>query len=194
MSESLHGHLSCVEQFKPFSLNLKRYSKELTIMKTRINLYASLFALSILTGCSSSAIYDSEPTTTEIDNAVVKTAEVESADVEVVPVVADTATVFYFDFDKALLTDESKADLLEHAVILAGNSRSVRLEGHADERGTREYNMALGERRATSVKEFLVMQGVSGDRIEVISFGEERAAAYGSDDEAWRLNRRVELK
>jgi peptidoglycan-associated lipoprotein len=70
----------------------------------------------------------------------------------------------------------------------------VRLEGHADERGTREYNMALGERRATSVKEFLVMQGVASERIEVISFGEERAAAYGSDDEAWRLNRRVELK
>ena len=163
-------------------------------MKTRINLYASLLALSVLTGCSSSAIYDSEPTTTEIDNAGVKTAEVESADIEVVPVIADTATVFYFDFDKALLTAESRADLLENAVILAGNSRSVRLEGHADERGTREYNMALGERRAASVKEFLVMQGVSADRIEVISFGEERAAAYGSDDEAWRLNRRVELK
>jgi peptidoglycan-associated lipoprotein len=194
MSGSLHGHLSCVKLFKPFSINLKRYSEELTIMKTRINLYASLLALSVLTGCSSSAIYDSEPTTTDIDNAGVKTAEVESADIEVVPVIADTATVFYFDFDKALLTAESRADLLENAVILAGNSRSIRLEGHADERGTREYNMALGERRAASVKEFLVMQGVSGDRIEVISFGEERAAAYGSDDEAWRLNRRVELK
>ena len=194
MSGSLHGRLSYVKLFKPFSINLKRYSEELTIMKTRINLYASLLALSVLTGCSSSAIYDSEPTTTDIDNAGVKTAEVESADIEVVPVIADTATVFYFDFDKALLTAESRADLLENAVILAGNSRSIRLEGHADERGTREYNMALGERRAASVKEFLVMQGVSGDRIEVISFGEERAAAYGSDDEAWRLNRRVELK
>jgi len=168
-------------------------------MKTRINLYASLLAITILTGCSSSPVYDSESETTEIDtteidNADVKTAEVESAEVEVVPVVVDVATVFYFDFDKALLTAESRADLLENAVVLAGNTRSVRLEGHADERGTREYNMALGERRATSVKEFLVMQGVASDRIEVISFGEERAAAYGSDDDAWRLNRRVELK
>ena len=163
-------------------------------MKTRINLYASLLAVAILTGCNSSPVYESEPITTEIDNAGVKTAEVESADIEVVPVVADIPTVFYFDFDKALLTDESRADLLEHAVVLAENTRSVRLEGHADERGTREYNMALGERRAASVKEFLVMQGVASDRIEVISFGEERAAAYGSDDEAWRLNRRVELK
>ena len=70
----------------------------------------------------------------------------------------------------------------------------VIIEGHADERGTREYNIALGERRAAAAKEFLVLQGVAGDRIEVISFGEERAAAFGSDDEAWRLNRRVELK
>ncbi|MDG2019024.1 MAG: OmpA family protein [Porticoccaceae bacterium] len=168
-------------------------------MKTRINLYASLLAITILTGCSSSPVYDSESETTEIDtteidNADVKTAEVESAEIEVVPVVVDVATVFYFDFDKALLTAESRADLLENAVVLASNTRSVRLEGHADERGTREYNMALGERRATSVKEFLVMQGVASDRIEVISFGEERAAAYGSDDDAWRLNRRVELK
>ena len=68
------------------------------------------------------------------------------------------------------------------------------MEGHADERGTREYNMALGERRAIAVKEFLVFQGVAANRIEVISYGEERAAAYGSNDRAWSLNRRVELK
>jgi peptidoglycan-associated lipoprotein len=161
-------------------------------MKTRINLYASLLSIAILTGCSSAPVYDND--TTEIDNTAVKTAQVESVDVEVVPVISDLATVFYFDFDKALLNAESRAALLEHAAILKENSRSVRLEGHADERGTREYNIALGERRATAAKEFLVLQGVAGDRIEVISFGEERAAAFGSDDEAWRLNRRVELK
>jgi len=160
-------------------------------MKTRMNLSASLLALAVLTGCSSSPVVEN---TTEIENTAVKTAQVESVDVEIVPVVADIPTVFYFAFDKALLTSESQADLLENAVVLAGNSRLVRLEGHADERGTREYNMALGERRATTVKEFLVMQGVAASRIEVISFGEERAAAYGSDDDAWRLNRRVELK
>ena len=103
-------------------------------MKTRINLYASLLAITILTGCSSSPVYDSESETTEIDtteidNADVKTAEVESAEIEVVPVVVDVATVFYFDFDKALLTAESRADLLENAVVLASNTRSVRLEG-----------------------------------------------------------------
>ena len=78
--------------------------------------------------------------------------------------------------------------------MLQSNPRNVRLEGHADERGTREYNMALGERRAQAVKEFLVLQGVSPSLIEVISYGEERAAAYGSNEDAWGLNRRVELK
>ena len=102
--------------------------------------------------------------------------------------------LFYFDFDKALLKPESRAALLEHAAALSSNPRSVRLEGHADERGTREYNMALGERRANAVKEFLVLQGVSGGLIEVISYGEERAASFGSNDSAWGLNRRVELK
>ena len=159
-------------------------------MKTRINLYASLLAISVLTGCSSSPVYESESNTTDIDNAVVKTAEVESADIEVVPVVADTATVFYFDFDKALLTDESRADLLEHAVALAGNSRSVRLEGHADERGTREYNLALGERRANAVREYLISLGVAPGRIETISYGKERPAVVGSNESAWAQNRR----
>ena len=83
---------------------------------------------------------------------------------------------------------------MEHAASLNNNPRSVRLEGHADERGTREYNMALGERRANAAKEFLVLQGVSAGLIEVISYGEERAASYGSNDSAWSMNRRVELK
>jgi peptidoglycan-associated lipoprotein len=74
------------------------------------------------------------------------------------------------------------------------NPRSIRLEGHADERGTREYNMALGESRGNAVKEFMVLQGVSPSMIEVISYGEEQAASFGSSDAAWSMNRRVELK
>ena len=83
---------------------------------------------------------------------------------------------------------------MQHARSLKDSPRSIRLEGHADERGTREYNMALGERRANSVKEFLILEGVSSVLIEVVSYGEERAAAYGSNDESWAMNRRVELK
>lgn len=167
-------------------------------MKTCITPYATLLVFSILAGCTSAPVQeaaDAEAVTTEIEDSTVKTATVEEApQVEALPVETDAPTVFYFDFDKALLKADSRAALVEHAVVLNSNTRAVRLEGHADERGTREYNMALGERRAIAVKEFLIMQGIAADRIEVISFGEERAAAYGSDDEAWRLNRRVELK
>ena len=103
------------------------------------------------------------------------------------------ATVFYFDFDKSTLKAEARAALNIHAQRLRNNPRPIRLEGHADERGPREYNIALGERRATAVKEFLVLQGVRGDLLEVISYGEERPAALGSDEGSWALNRRVEM-
>jgi peptidoglycan-associated lipoprotein len=77
---------------------------------------------------------------------------------------------------------------------LKNNSQRVRLEGHADERGTREYNQALGARRANAVADYLVLQGVSRSRVETISYGEERPAATGSGESAWSKNRRVELK
>ncbi len=104
------------------------------------------------------------------------------------------ATVFYFEFDKAVLKPEARAALDVHARRLKNNPRQVRIEGHADERGTREYNIALAERRANAVKEYLVLQGVDSSLMEVISYGEERPAALGSDEEAYALNRRVELK
>ncbi len=103
-------------------------------------------------------------------------------------------TVFYFEFDKAILTPEAISALRIHAQRLMSNPVSVRLEGHADERGTREYNMALGERRGAAVKEFLMLQGVNGGVLEVISYGEERPAAMASDESSWAQNRRVEIK
>lgn len=106
--------------------------------------------------------------------------------------VADT--VFYFDFDRSILKPESRAALRLHAAALKNGSRQIRLKGHADESGTREYNMALGERRGSAVKEFLVMEGVSASQIEVISYGEESPAALGSDDASYALNRRVEMQ
>lgn len=106
----------------------------------------------------------------------------------------DVETVFYFEFDKAILQPESLAALRIHAQRLIANPVSVRIEGHADERGTREYNMALGERRGAAVKEFLMLQGVDGNTLEVISYGEEQPAAMGSSEGDWGLNRRVEIK
>lgn len=106
---------------------------------------------------------------------------------------ADLETIVYFGFDQATLKPESRSLLLAHAERLKNTDQDVRLEGHADERGSREYNMALGERRANAVRDFLVLQGVSRDNIEVVSYGEERPLAMGSSESAWERNRRVEI-
>lgn len=107
---------------------------------------------------------------------------------------ADIARIFYFDFDKSTLKPEAIEALHLHAQRLTANPVNVRLEGHADERGTREYNMALGERRANAVRDFLVLQGVDGSLLEVISYGEEKPEAMGSNESVWAKNRRVEIK
>ena len=108
--------------------------------------------------------------------------------------VASYGNVFYFDFDSSALKPESREALDAHIVLLKLDDRSVRLEGHTDERGTREYNMALGERRANAVRDYLVVNGIASYRIETVSYGEERPVAYGSGDSNWAQNRRVELK
>jgi peptidoglycan-associated lipoprotein len=100
----------------------------------------------------------------------------------------------YFEFDSAKLTDESLGILEIHGNFIAGNGNvHVRLEGHADERGSREYNIGLGDRRAQSVRRVLLVQGASSDQIETISYGEEKPVAFGQTEEAWAKNRRVEL-
>ena len=84
--------------------------------------------------------------------------------------------------------------IARHAVQISGNTRtSVRLEGHADERGSREYNIGLGERRAQAVRRLLLLQGVAAGQISTVSFGEERPADDGSNEAAWARNRRVEI-
>jgi peptidoglycan-associated lipoprotein len=102
--------------------------------------------------------------------------------------------VVYFDYDEADIRPEFNAQLQAHGQFLAQNPNSqLRLEGHADERGSREYNIGLGERRAQAVRRVLMLQGAAGTQLTTVSYGEERPAQTGSDDEAWRLNRRVEL-
>jgi peptidoglycan-associated lipoprotein len=132
----------------------------------------------------------------QISNSGVATGSVDGSGVSgsAIDASGEVDTVFYFDFDKAILKPESLAALRIHAQRLVANPVNVRLDGHADERGTREYNIALGERRAAAAKEFLVLQGVNGEQIEVISYGEERPADTRSNEAAWALNRRVEIK
>lgn len=119
-------------------------------------------------------------------------------DAESVEVSIDTAanldSVFYFEYDQSSLTSAARAALDAQAAALRGGVSDVRLEGHADERGSREYNLALGERRAKAVADYLAIQGVSRSRIEVVSYGEERPVSLRSDESAYSLNRRVELK
>lgn len=102
--------------------------------------------------------------------------------------------IVYFGYDQSDVTSGSMELLGLHAKYLADNPRvEVRLEGHADERGSREYNIGLGENRAQAVRQVLLLRGVGSAEMNTVSYGEERPAATGSDDEAWALNRRVEL-
>ena len=103
-------------------------------------------------------------------------------------------TLFFFEFDKSDLSQDALDDLDAHAKFLvADRNAKVRLEGHADERGTRAYNLALGERRANAVARYLVIQGVNRTQIETVSYGEERPLSLVRDDSGWSRNRRVEL-
>ena len=102
--------------------------------------------------------------------------------------------IIYFDFDNAEIRPEFRDVVAAHAGNLARNATmKVRLEGHTDERGSREYNIGLGERRAQSVRRALMLQGVGEAQIVTVSYGEERPAQPGSDEAAWAKNRRVEL-
>ena len=103
-------------------------------------------------------------------------------------------TVFYFDFDQSALSPETRAALDAQANVLRSQSGVVRLEGHADERGSREYNLALGERRAKAIANYLILQGIDRSRIDTVSYGEERPVALGQDEASWAQNRRVELR
>jgi peptidoglycan-associated lipoprotein len=102
--------------------------------------------------------------------------------------------VIYFDFDSAEIKGQGTDVVAAHAKYLASHSSArVRLEGHTDERGSREYNIGLGERRAQAVRRALLLQGAADAQISTVSYGEERPAVPGHDEAAWAKNRRVEI-
>ncbi len=102
--------------------------------------------------------------------------------------------VIYFEFDQSDIRPEDYGTLRAHADYLANNRNlSITVEGHADERGSREYNIALGERRANTVKRFLEAEGVDPNQLSTVSYGEERPEMSGSDEHAWARNRRAVL-
>jgi peptidoglycan-associated lipoprotein len=110
------------------------------------------------------------------------------------PTASEMGNIIYFEYDSSELRAEDTDIVASHARELSMNSStSVRLEGHADERGSREYNIGLGERRAQTVRRLLLIQGASAAQVSTVSFGEERPAAEGSNEAAYSQNRRVEI-
>ena len=159
------------------------------------------FVAVLLAGCPASpSIPDPEPTDQTYGSDQASTGGAGSGDVyggEYIddPSAGELAMVIYFDFDSAEVRPADRDLVTRHAMQLSNDPAArVRLEGHADERGSREYNIGLGERRAQAVRQLLMVQGVSAAQISTVSFGEERPAAFGSTEADYAENRRVEFK
>ncbi|TAN55438.1 MAG: peptidoglycan-associated lipoprotein Pal [Magnetospirillum sp.] len=152
--------------------------------------------LSIFAAVALVAACESAPTDTAAKGGAGQTSPAVSAGKSIVAgskedFVANVGDRVFFDFDKHALRADAKATLAKQAAWLKQYPNySMTLEGHCDERGTREYNLALGERRANSVKEFLVANGVAAARVKTVSYGKERPVALGSNEAAWSQNRR----
>ena len=149
-----------------------------------------LIAITFLYSCSSMNV-----TEERVYSGDVKTVEALSSD----SIQYDNKAVFasatvYFEFDKSNLTSKS-IQILKSVVSALNENKSIQvtLAGHADERGTREYNLALGQRRAETVSDYFILNGINKNRISVKSYGEERPLAFGQDDESYSKNRRVEI-
>lgn len=173
----------------------------------RIYLLMLVAGVMLLQGCTGMQAKDDEAAVDEGryeqgDGAAAEGAEATSAEMASefsIEALSDPESplsnrVFYFEYDSSDVKDEDKEIVAKHAQFISLHPEiSVVVEGHADERGTREYNLALAERRAQAVERLLTLQGAVAYQLQVISFGEERPVALGHDEDAWQLNRRVEL-
>lgn len=174
-------------------------------MKQLSKLSAVLLPVMLLGGCESLGLQDGEGVAVEDRGTAAEGAEgaqargAQVASVFQGHVLDDPGSllsqrVIYFDFDSVSIRAADRPIIQAHAEYMASHGyTSISLEGHADERGTREYNIALGERRAKAVRQLLLFQGASTSQLETVSFGEERPLADGHDDGSWQQNRRVEI-
>lgn len=177
-----------------------------TVFTRRLGLTAAAVVAVLATGCASNTklndtpVETRNPTATEtaqpqqaqsavstVDLAAQKNAELLAA--------AKKGRVIYFDFDSFVVKDEFRPAVEANAKYLANNKKAqMIIEGHTDERGSREYNLALGQKRAEAVQKALVALGAADSQLESVSYGEERPAVEGHDEAAWSKNRRAELK
>lgn len=165
-----------------------------------LKIFAVLLFSSLLAACPKTQVPDPEPTdvtypgdsgadTSGAGSDGLGDGEYFGEDVE------ELGTVIYFDFDSSEVRAQDQDIVAAHAIELNERTyKNVRLEGHADERGSREYNIGLGERRAQAVRQLLMIQGVDTSQIQTVSFGEERPIADGSSESDYAMNRRVEIK
>ena len=169
-----------------------------------------LFSLAMLASCAKTGVDAVEVDPVGTDAGVVETSSVDDSGNVIESEIGDAADAsdsdanldnlldqkaIYFEFDDAKVSEDSQRMIRAHAEVLSDYpDASVAISGHADERGTREYNLALGDQRGEAVSAFFQEFGIDSSRISVVSFGEERPAVVGFDESAWSLNRRAEFE
>ena len=157
-------------------------------MNKSLNITLASTALILFSACSSLQV-----TEESVSNQAVAGVTISSKSMATKAVLANA--VVYFEYDKFTLTTKSIQALKGVVDLMSNNPKIIlSLEGHADERGTREYNLALGQRRSEAVANYLIANGVKRSQLSVKSYGEERPLSLGSNDSAWSKNRRVEIK
>jgi peptidoglycan-associated lipoprotein len=166
----------------------------------RITILASLVLVAALAGCKSTPLNEAP-----VENKGPATTAQPSTQSQVAPVTTgadqgteqgprNVARIIYFDFDSNVIKPEFQSIIDGHARFLKANpKRHIFIEGHTDERGTREYNLALGQRRSEAVRSALKLLGVQDSQIEAVSFGKEKPVDPASNEEAWAKNRRAEI-
>ena len=167
-------------------------------------IFTLVAAAALLAACETASTSDSSATGSTTASSSSGTSTAATSTATTTKTVAETSedmkqeftkvgTTVLFDFDSSQLSDYARRVLDRQAGFLKAQPEArIILGGHADERGTREYNLALGERRAAAARDYLVAKGVNAARIRIISYGKERPVAVGSSEAAWRLNRRAE--
>ena len=154
---------------------------------------AIVAATFLLAACETASQVSGDSASTSASNtASSSSASSSAADKTPAEKLAQVGDTVNFDFDSAELSVSARSTLNRQAAFLSLNpDLMIVIEGHADERGTREYNLALGDRRATSVRDYLVAKGINSARVRTVSYGKERPAVAGSDEAAWAKNRRA---
>ena len=156
---------------------------------------AIVAATFLLAACETASQVSGDSASTSASNTASSSSASSSAakaDKGLAEKLAQVGDTVNFDFDSAELTVSARSTLNRQSAFLSVNpALMIVIEGHADERGTREYNLALGDRRATAVRDYLVAKGINPARVRTVSYGKERPAASGSDEGAWAKNRRA---